>query len=200
MPLLHLIILAIIQGVTEFLPVSSSAHLILFPALTGTTDQGPIIDVAVHLGTLLAVMLYFHSDVRKIFFGAGHLLKGRTTQPEARFALPIMALALSGAAMALVAQSLRLPMMPMRLDDVLLPGETSRLLLKEPAHLALLDAVEEKHDGQFGQLLQENGRCGSVAPILKIEAHAPPTLLFNDGLCCPDRMERTYRARQDQSR
>ena len=87
MPLLHLIILAIIQGVTEFLPVSSSAHLILFPALTGTTDQGPIIDVAVHLGTLLAVMLYFHSDVRKIFFGAGHLLKGRTTQPEARFAL-----------------------------------------------------------------------------------------------------------------
>ena len=87
MPLLHLIILAIIQGVTEFLPVSSSAHLILFPALTGTTDQGPIIDVAVHLGTLLAVMLYFHSDVRKIFFGAGHLLKGRTTPPEARFAL-----------------------------------------------------------------------------------------------------------------
>ena len=87
MPLLHLIILAIIQGVTEFLPVSSSAHLILFPALTGTTDQGPVIDVAVHLGTLLAVMLYFHGEVRKIFFGASHLLKGRATQPEARFAL-----------------------------------------------------------------------------------------------------------------
>merc|ERR1719282_478567 len=67
-----------------------------------------------------------------------------------------------------------LPMMPMRLDDVLLPGETSRLLLKEPAHLALLHAVSDKHDGQFGQLLQENGRCGSVASILKIEAHAPP--------------------------
>ena len=87
MPLLHLIILAIIQGVTEFLPVSSSAHLILFPALTGTTDQGPVIDVAVHLGTLLAVMLYFHGEVRKIFFGASYLLKGRATQPEARFAL-----------------------------------------------------------------------------------------------------------------
>ena len=57
-----------------------------------------------------------------------------------------MALALSGAAMALVAQSSRLPMMPMRLDDVLLPGETSRLLLKEPAHLALLNAVQDKHD------------------------------------------------------
>ena len=90
-----------------------------------------------------------------------------------------MALALSGAAMALVAQSLRLPMMPMRLDDVLLPGETSRLLLKEPAHLALLNAVQDKHDGQFGQLLQRNGGqvCSSVAPILKIEAHAPPTAL-----------------------
>lgn len=81
-----------------------------------------------------------------------------------------------------VAHSWPLPMMPMRLDDVLLPGETSRLLLKEPAHLALLHAVSEKHDGQFGQLLQENGRCGSVAPILKIEAHAPPRLLDNDGL------------------
>ena len=109
---------------------------------------------------------------------------GTGVEPKARFALPTMALALSGAAMALVAQSSRLPMMPMRLDDVLLPGETSRLLLKEPAHLALLDAVQEKHDGQFGQLLQKNGGqvCSSVAPILKIEAHAPPTLLFNDGL------------------
>ena len=87
MPLLHLIIIAIIQGVTEFLPVSSSAHLILFPALTGTTDQGPVIDVAVHLGTLIAVMLYFQGEVQKIFFGASQLLKGRATQPEARFAL-----------------------------------------------------------------------------------------------------------------
>ena len=102
MPLLHLIILAIIQGVTEFLPVSSSAHLILFPALTGTIDQGPIIDVAVHLGTLLAVMLYFHSDVRKIFFGAGHLLKGRTTPPEARFALYLIYATLPAIAVGLM--------------------------------------------------------------------------------------------------
>ena len=47
--------------------------------------------------------------------------------------------------MALVAQPLRLPMMPMRLSDVLLPGETSRLLLKEPAHPALLNAVHEEN-------------------------------------------------------
>ena len=102
MPLLHLIILAIIQGVTEFLPVSSSAHLILFPALTGTTDQGPVIDVAVHLGTLLAVMLYFHGEVRKIFFGASYLLKGRATQPEARFALYLIYATLPAIAVGLM--------------------------------------------------------------------------------------------------
>lgn len=105
---------------------------------------------------------------------------------------PLLALTLLQAAVALVPGgvgtsvapriSYSLPMMPMRLDDVLLPGETSRLLLKEPAHLALLHAVSEKYDGQFGQLLQENGRCGSVAPILKIEAHESPRLLDNDGL------------------
>ena len=81
-----------------------------------------------------------------------------------------------------VAHSRPLPMMPMRLDDVLLPGETSRLLLKEPAHLALLHAVCEKHDGLFGALLQADGRCASVAPILKIEAHAPPMHFDRDSV------------------
>ena len=56
-------ILGIIEGITEFLPISSSAHLILLPKLTGMPDQGPAIDVAVHLGTLLAVMIYFRNDV-----------------------------------------------------------------------------------------------------------------------------------------
>ena len=56
MPLLHLILLAILQGVTEFLPISSSAHLILVPNLTNLEDQGQLIDVAVHLGTLVAVL------------------------------------------------------------------------------------------------------------------------------------------------
>jgi len=59
MPFFHLLILALIQGLTEFLPVSSSAHLILLPALTGAEDQGITLDVAVHVGTLLAVILYF---------------------------------------------------------------------------------------------------------------------------------------------
>ena len=57
MTLFHLFILAVVQGLTEFLPVSSSGHLILLPSLTGAPDQGLAIDVAVHVGTLFAVVL-----------------------------------------------------------------------------------------------------------------------------------------------
>ncbi|MBT6206953.1 MAG: undecaprenyl-diphosphate phosphatase, partial [Francisellaceae bacterium] len=57
------VILSFIQGVTEFLPVSSSAHLIIFPKLFGWQDQGLVFDVAVHFGTLLAVLLYFKDTV-----------------------------------------------------------------------------------------------------------------------------------------
>jgi len=62
LPLLQMLTLAAVQGITEFLPVSSSAHLILVPKLTGWPDQGLLIDVAVHVGTLLAVILYFWKD------------------------------------------------------------------------------------------------------------------------------------------
>lgn len=57
------ILLALIQGVTEFLPISSSAHLILPAALTDWPDQGLLFDVAVHLGSLVAVMLYFRREL-----------------------------------------------------------------------------------------------------------------------------------------
>ncbi len=87
MSLFHLFLLAIIQGLTEFLPVSSSGHLILLPTLTGLQDQGQILDVAVHIGTLGAVILYFHRDVRKAFSGLFHLLRGNAKSPEARLAL-----------------------------------------------------------------------------------------------------------------
>ena len=63
MPFTQILILAAIQGITEFLPISSSGHLILVPKLTGLTDQGLMLDVAVHVGTLVAVILYFWRDV-----------------------------------------------------------------------------------------------------------------------------------------
>jgi undecaprenyl-diphosphatase len=62
-PFTQILILATIQGITEFLPISSSAHLILVPKLAGLADQGLMLDVAVHVGTLLAVMLYFWRDI-----------------------------------------------------------------------------------------------------------------------------------------
>ncbi|MGC9368567.1 MAG: undecaprenyl-diphosphate phosphatase [Paracoccaceae bacterium] len=86
MSLFHLFLVAVIQGLTEFLPVSSSGHLILLPNLTGLDDQGLVIDVAVHVGTLLAVVLYFHRDVSAAFLGLGRLMRGRMDTEGARLA------------------------------------------------------------------------------------------------------------------
>src|SRR5215469_12624199 len=59
MPLYQAIVLAVIQGLTEFLPISSTAHLALFPWFAGWQDPGLTFDVALHAGTLIAVLLYF---------------------------------------------------------------------------------------------------------------------------------------------
>lgn len=90
MPLFQLVLLAIIQGITEFLPISSSGHLILLPGLTGLEDQGQFLDVAVHVGTLGAVVLYFWRDVRLGLAGLLPLLRGRTKAPGARLALALI--------------------------------------------------------------------------------------------------------------
>ena len=72
MSLIQAIILALVQAFTEFLPVSSTAHLILFPWLLGWPDPGLAFDVALHAGTLLAVILYFFKDwVKLILCGIG---------------------------------------------------------------------------------------------------------------------------------
>ncbi len=72
MPLLHIIVLALIQGLTEFLPVSSSAHLILGSRLMGWEDQGLVFDVATHLGTLVAVLIYFRHDLVNMALACTH--------------------------------------------------------------------------------------------------------------------------------
>ncbi|WP_017444953.1 undecaprenyl-diphosphate phosphatase [Gayadomonas joobiniege] len=66
MTTLEIIVLALIQGFTEFLPISSSAHLILPSQLLGWQDQGLAFDVAVHVGSLAAVLIYFRKDVHRI--------------------------------------------------------------------------------------------------------------------------------------
>lgn len=77
MPLFYLVLVALVQGITEFLPISSSGHLVLLPALTGHVDQGLLIDVAAHVGTLGAVVLFFWADVRTALAGIPSLLRGR---------------------------------------------------------------------------------------------------------------------------
>lgn len=66
MTTLQAIILGIVQGLSEFLPISSSAHLILFSEFTNWSDQGVHFDLALHVGTLLAVMIYFSEELRQI--------------------------------------------------------------------------------------------------------------------------------------
>lgn len=77
--LLQIVVLALLQGLTEFLPISSSAHLILVPALTDWPDQGTELDVAVHVGTLAAVVIYFRREVGRLIMGLGAGLAGRPT-------------------------------------------------------------------------------------------------------------------------
>jgi len=87
MALFDLVMLALIQGITEFLPISSSGHLVLWPILTGRPDQGVTLDVAVHLGTLVAVCIVFRADLARALRGAGHLLTARWGTEEATLAL-----------------------------------------------------------------------------------------------------------------
>lgn len=82
----HIIWLALVQGLTEFLPVSSSAHLILVPKVLGWPDQGLAFDVAVHLGTLIAVVSFFRKDILKLFLAWVGSISGKGITAEARLA------------------------------------------------------------------------------------------------------------------
>lgn len=75
--LLQILVLALVQGITEFLPVSSSGHLVLVPLLADWPDQGLVLDIAVHVGTLFAVVLYFWRDIGAMAGGLYRSLKGR---------------------------------------------------------------------------------------------------------------------------
>lgn len=77
MTLIQIVVLAVIQGITEFLPVSSSGHLALTPVLLGWRDQGLIIDVAVHVGTMGAVIIYLWRDVWTMLQGLARLAGGQ---------------------------------------------------------------------------------------------------------------------------
>jgi undecaprenyl-diphosphatase len=80
MTLEQILLLSFIQGVTEFLPISSSGHLVLVPALCGWKDQGLMMDVAAHIGTLGSVLLYFRKDVAALFKGTFSIVRGQVNE------------------------------------------------------------------------------------------------------------------------
>ena len=80
MDLIQIVVLALVQGLTEFLPISSSAHLILVPIITEWKDQGLAFDVAVHAGTLIAVVTYFRKEISKMSVEWLGSLKGKHTE------------------------------------------------------------------------------------------------------------------------
>lgn len=85
MDLLQALVLGIVQGITEFLPISSTAHLVLVPHLFGWADPGLTFDVALHLGTFLAVAWYFWNDLKEMFWGFTRSISSRDfTDPHQR--------------------------------------------------------------------------------------------------------------------
>jgi len=88
--LLNIIVLALVQGLTEFLPVSSSAHLILLPYLSGWADQGLMHDIAAHMGTLLAVILYFRHELHRVGQDWLATLRGQAATPDSRLGWAVL--------------------------------------------------------------------------------------------------------------
>lgn len=86
MDIIQALALALLQGLTEFLPISSSAHLILLPVLVGWEDQGLAFDVAVHVGTLTAVVAYYRKDLVRIIADWLGSLTGKGSTQDSRLA------------------------------------------------------------------------------------------------------------------
>ncbi len=82
-------ILALVQSVAEFLPISSSAHLILVPYFFNWKDQGLIMDIALHVGTLFSVLIYFRKDVAEMIKGAFDCFKRQFKTPQSQLVLKL---------------------------------------------------------------------------------------------------------------
>lgn len=84
------VVLALLQGLTEFLPISSSGHLVLVPVIAGWQDQGLAFDVAVHFGTLAAVLVHFRKDLLAMARGWLRQVGGGDGSPESRLAWAVI--------------------------------------------------------------------------------------------------------------
>lgn len=84
---IQIVVLAVVQGLTEFLPISSSGHLVLVPNVLGWADQGLTFDIAVHFGSLIAVCVYFRSDIVRLLGGGYLALRGDLSGDYSRLAI-----------------------------------------------------------------------------------------------------------------
>ena len=103
---LQAIVLGLLQGATEFIPVSSSGHLVLVPWLLGWPEPGLTYDLLVHLGTLVAVLIHFRLDILGLALGVLRWLGGMGTSSESRRALLIIVSAIPGAILGYFLQDL----------------------------------------------------------------------------------------------
>ena len=103
---LQSLILALVQGGTEFLPISSSAHLILVSELMGWADQGLVFDVAVHLATLFAVLVYFRNDLVQLLKNWLKSLAGQGLTESGKLAWLLLYASLPAAIVGFLAEEL----------------------------------------------------------------------------------------------
>ncbi len=106
MDIFQAVILAAIQGITEFLPISSSGHLILPSVLLGWSDQGLAFDVALHVGSLVAVLWYFRRDIRELVVGWLRSVTGGGASDQSRLAWYIVLATIPACLAALVVDDL----------------------------------------------------------------------------------------------
>ncbi|MGM8226083.1 undecaprenyl-diphosphate phosphatase [Cellvibrio sp. ARAG 10.3] len=90
MDLIQAVVLALVQGLTEFLPVSSSAHLLLVPIFADWPDQGLAFDVALHVGSLTAVMIYFRHDIKRMYYAWLASITRRESSEDSRLAWAVI--------------------------------------------------------------------------------------------------------------
>lgn len=129
--------LAFLQGLTEFLPVSSSAHLILFSQLRGLPDQGIGFDIAVHLGSLTAVIYYFRNDLRQMLAGCFNSLQTKRLNTEVDLTLKLLMATLPIVIVGLIAR-----------DTIESELRTIGVIAATTIGFGLLLAVADRQSGQ----------------------------------------------------
>ena len=162
-----MVILGVVQGLTEFLPISSTAHLKAVPALIGWQDPGVSVTAVIQLGSIAAVMAYFRNDLQSVLRGIGQaVVRGQWREPEARL----------GFAMALGTIPILLAGF---LIKVFWPSYSTSALRSVPSIaivsivMALLLALSEKLGPRIKILAQVQGRDGLVVGLAQALAIVP---------------------------